>query len=317
LRIILIGGAGFIGSNFAEHLLGQGHLISVFDNFSVGKKQFLAELEGNPKFRIIEGDARNKEELIDAFQDQDLVMHFVANADISLSTKYPTIDFDLGVNTTIASLEAIREVGIKKLIFFSGSGVYGDAGEELLTETYAPLEPISLYGASKLACESFICAYAHSFGINAYVFRMGNVVGGKQTHGVGYDFLQKLETDKNKLKILGDGHQSKTYIHVSDVIDGVMTVFNKNNESFSIHNLSSLDWISVNEIADICCNLMGINHVEYNYTGGSIGWIGDVPKVRLDTSKIQNLGWSAKYNSSEAVRKSIEEMILIKPWRMI
>lgn len=315
MKIILLGGAGFIGSCFAEHLSQEGHEITIIDNFSVGKRQFLDRIEDKKSFVVVECDARDQDKLTEIFCGKDLVMHFVANADISLSTKYPTLDFDLGVNTTISMLEAMRIAKVPNLIYFSGSGVYGDAGSTLLNETYAPLEPISMYGASKLAAESFICAYSHNFDIKARVFRMGNVVGPYQTHGVGYDFIQKLQNNQNKLQILGNGLQSKTYIHVDDVIKGVLLAFeSKLDTCYDVFNLSSSDWITVNEIADICTNVLQLNDVEYEHTGGSVGWKGDVAKVRLDSSKLESLGWNIPESSADAIRRSIVQMKNNRPW---
>ena len=199
--------------------------------------------------------------------------------------------------------------GVKEIIYTSGSGIYGDVGTTPTPEDFGPLLPISFYGASKLACEGLISAFAHQYGMRAWIFRMGNVVGRRQTHGVGFDFINKLRADPTRLEILGDGSQSKSYVHVSDVVGAFLYVSQRATGTVACHNLATLDTIDVTSIAEIVIAEMGLSGVELTYTGGDRGWKGDVPQVRLPTDKIRALGWQAKHDSRQAVLRSVREML--------
>jgi UDP-glucose 4-epimerase len=203
----------------------------------------------------------------------------------------------------------MRVNNIKKLLYASGSGIYGDTGFLEINENYAPLLPISTYGASKLSCEALISSYCFMFDMNAAAFRFANVVGPNQTHGIGYDFVRKLLSDPSKLEILGDGTQSKSYIYVNDIIEALRLIELKYLNNFSYFNVATLDFISVKEIADIVVELLKLSKVEYNFTGGDRGWKGDVPIVRLNSDKIRNLGWKNLYSTEDAIIKSVSSII--------
>ena len=239
----------------------------------------------------------------------DLVYHLASNPDIARSVRQPDIDFWEGTYLTNNILEAMRANGVKKIIYPSGSGVYGDIGKKEVAEDYSPLRPISTYGASKLACESLLSAYCHMFGMTASVFRFANVVGPRQTHGVGYDFIRKLGKNPRRLEILGDGRQSKSYIYVDDVIRAMRLVERKQKNGFDCYNVATIDYLTVTEIARIVVEIMGLREVKFEYTGGQRGWKGDVPVVRLNSEKIRKLGWKNQYNSMEAMIKAVEALI--------
>lgn len=204
----------------------------------------------------------------------------------------------------------MRRSGLHRLLYASGSGVYGDTGNRSVPEDYAPLLPISTYGASKLACESLIASYCSMFGIHACAFRFGNVVGPRQTHGVGFDFLRKLSTKPRRLRILGDGNQSKPYIHVTDVVEAALCAAKNASAPFSVFNVATDDAVTVTEIAEIAVEMLGFgDRLTFDYTGGPRGWRGDVPVVRLDSTRIRSLGWFPKRNSREAMRQSLQELI--------
>jgi UDP-glucose 4-epimerase len=203
----------------------------------------------------------------------------------------------------------MRRVEVKNLIYASGSGVYGDTGLVETAETYSPMRPISTYGASKLAGEALICAYCHMFGLRARAYRFANVVGPKQTHGVGFDFIRRLKQSPSQLKILGDGTQSKSYIHVEDVLNAILHTASFAMQPFDIYNVATGDYITVTEIADLAVELMGLcGNVIYDYSGGDRGWKGDVPMVRFDLSKIYATGWRPRRNSKEALRSAMLDM---------
>ena len=239
----------------------------------------------------------------------DLVFHFASNPDIARAVTEPDIDFWEGTYLTQNVLEAMRRNGVKRLLYASGSGIYGDTGLLEVAENYAPMTPISTYGASKLGCEALLCAYCHMFGIAGRAFRFANVVGPRQTHGVAYDFIRRLREDPGRLRILGDGQQSKSYIHVDDVLNAMLLVHRLGGEGFDAFNVATGDYITVREIADLVVNRLGLKHVAYEFTGGDRGWKGDVPIVRFSTAKIRALGWTNQRTSHQAMADAVASMI--------
>ena len=316
MNIFISGGAGFIGSHFAKRSLGDAAVksIKIYDNFSSGTMGHLFDITGDPRIQIITGDIKDLSSLSAAMIESDLVVHFAANPDIAKAVTQPDIDFWEGTYLTQNILEAMRVNGVKNILYTSGSGVYGDNPNIAFRESYGPLFPISTYGASKLACEALISSYCHMFGMRARAFRFANVVGPRQTHGVGYDFIRRLMSDPSCLKILGDGSQSKAYIYVSDVISAMFLVYgemqNSGAQLFDVYNVATDDYVSVTEIANIACTVAGLNpmNVNYEYTGGDRGWKGDVPKVLFNVDKIKSVGWSASRSSLEAIKDSIQSM---------
>lgn len=306
----IVGGAGFIGSHLASHILDSEReaRVVIFDNFSSGRNWHLDGVKNNKNCSVIKGDCKDKEFLTKSMQGADIVYHFASNPDISKAVTNPEIDFWEGTYLTDRVLEAMRLNSVKMLLYASGSGVYGDAGLTEASEDYSPMVPVSTYGASKLACEALISSYCFMFGINAAAFRFGNVVGSHQTHGIGYDFIKKLLDNNKELAILGDGKQSKPYIYVDDVISAMRLIEKKYLNGFSCYNVATLNYITVNEIADIVTGVMGLEDVKYIYSGGDRGWKGDVPIVRLNSSRIRKLGWKNSYSSREAVLNSVKVM---------
>ena len=307
----LVGGAGFIGSHFVDALLQQEETqkVTVYDNFSSGRTWHYQHHNNDPRFFLIKGDVKETEKLNNAIKHHDVVMHFAANPDIARAVSQPSIDFTEGVYLTYQVLEAARLANIKRIIYMSGSGVYGDIEKESY-ENQGDLHPISTYGASKLASEAYICSYCHLFNLTACVFRMANVVGPRQTHGIGYDFIRKLMKNSTVLEILGDGSQSKSYIYIQDVINAVLLVNSKQKNTYDVYNVATDDYINVHQIADIIVDCMAIQKpVTFKFTGGDRGWKGDVPIVRLNTEKIRALGWKCTQNSVEAIRNSVLAMI--------
>jgi UDP-glucose 4-epimerase len=315
-KYLIIGGAGFIGSHVAKNLIRNkpNSKIVIYDNFSSGTAEHLREIEG--KLEIVEADIKDRERLTTAMRGIDVVYQFAANPDIAKAVKQPDIDFWEGTYLVNNILEAMRENNVKRIIYSSGSGVYGETGQELVSEDYSPMRPISTYGASKLGCEALICSYTSMFGIAATIFRFANVVGPKQTHGVGYDFIRRLIKNPKRLEILGDGNQNKSYIYIDDIVSAIDMALEKEHGYFNIYNVSSGDLISVKNIAEIACHILQLEEVEFVYTGGDRGWKGDVPTIRLDSTKIESLGWAPVYSSSEAIKKSMEamakELLLLK-----
>jgi UDP-glucose 4-epimerase len=307
----VVGGAGFIGSHFADALLSSSltRRVTVFDNFSSGHEWHLERHRTDPRLIIVRADASDIEALTATMEGHDWVIHLASNPDIALAAENPEIDFYRGTLLTHNVVEAMRRSMVGRLIYASGSGVYGDAGDVVVTEEYAPLQPVSTYGASKLAGEALIASYCSMFGLQACAFRFGNVVGPRQTHGVGYDFVRRLAAKPHRLRILGDGQQSKPYVHVSDVVDAVLCAAKKISAPFSVFNVATDDTVTVTEIAELAIEALGlVTWPAFEYSGGRCGWRGDVPVVRLDSSRIRSLGWFPKWNSREAVRRSLKEL---------
>jgi UDP-glucose 4-epimerase len=316
MKIFVAGGAGFIGSHMIKRLIFDSAVSSiiVYDNLSSGTLNHLKDVNLNSKFKFIQGDIKDKDFLLCSMNGADLIIHFAANPDIAKAVTQPDIDFWEGTFLTQNILEAMRVNNVKNILYTSGSGVYGEQPNIEFQESYGPCFPISTYGASKLACEALISSYCHMFGMRGRAFRFANVVGPKQTHGVGYDFIRRLKQDPSQLRILGDGTQSKSYIYVDDVIDAMMLVYenskNDRTSCFDVFNVATDDYITVTEIANISARIAQCpeNSVEYHYTGGDRGWKGDVPKVLFDVTKIKKLGWKANKSSFQAIEASISSM---------
>ena len=244
--------------------------------------------------------------LTTAIAGHDVVIHLASNPDIARAATEPEVDFYQGTVLTNNVVEAMRRAGVPRLLYASGSGVYGDLGEIEAKEDQGPLIPVSTYGASKLSGEVLIASYCFMFGLTARAFRFGNVVGPRQTHGVGFDFVRRLTADPTRLRILGDGNQSKSYIHVTDVVAAVLHANDHAKEDFQVFNVATGDYITVNEIADLAVEIVGLKEKPaYEHTGGNRGWKGDVPVVRLNTDRIKSLGWRCQRTSREALKASI------------
>lgn len=310
MNYMVIGGAGFIGSHVTRQLLKEEEKshVYVYDNFSSGKEDHLKEVFQNERLHIIRADIKELDKLVDSMNKIDVVYSLASNPDIAKAVIQPDIDFWEGTYLINNVLEAMRRTSVKNLIYASGSGVYGDVGATVTDEDFSPMLPSSTYGASKLACEALICSYCKMFDMNAAAFRFANVVGPNQTHGVGYDFVNRLMDNPNELRILGNGTQSKSYIYVTDIIKALRTVEKKALHGYNYYNVATLDHITVTEIADIVTDVMNLENVDYQYTGGDRGWKGDVPIVRLSSKKIRELGWENQYSTKEAIRMSVISM---------
>ena len=304
-RYFLAGGAGFIGSHFTDRLLADPstEAVTLYDNFSSGREWHYAHHAHDKRLNVVRGDLNDLPALTYAMRGHHTVIHLASNPDIARAATEPDIDFREGTALTQNVLEAMRVTTTPRLLYASGSGVYGELGEIEAQEDHGPLLPVSTYVASKLAGEALIGSYCAMFGMSANAFRFGNVVGPRQTHGVGFDFMGRLYDDPSCLRILGDGTQSKSYIHVQDVINAVLTAHQKTARPFQVYNVATGDYITVTEIAELAVEVAGLapGSVRFDYTGGDRGWKGDVPVVRLNTDRIKSLGWTCKRTSKQAL----------------
>ena len=310
---LVTGGAGFIGSHLVDALLQRGLSVRVIDNLTSGSVDNIRNHRGNPRFSFLLGDLMNPEDARRAVDGCRLVFHLAANPEVRTSSVQPERHFQQNVLTTYTLLEAMRRAGeVEVLVFTSSSTVYGEARRLPTPETYAPLKPISVYGACKLACEALITSYAHNYGFRAVIYRLANIVGPRSRHGVIYDFIQKLMRNREELEILGDGTQTKSYLYVDDCIRAMLLGLEASRESVEIFNVGSEDWVNVGEIARVVAEEMGVRHVKFRFTGGvdgGRGWRGDVKQMLLSVERLRRLGWKPKYNSLEAVRRAARELI--------
>ncbi len=308
MRYFIAGGAGFIGSHLVDSLVSMGE-VTVYDNLSSGKQEFIQHYLKRDGFRFVKADLLDRDRLAGAIKDSDIVFHMAANPEVRTGRFDTELDLKQGTITTYNVLETMRLHGIKRIVFASSSTVYGETAGQPIPEDYGPLQPISLYGASKLASEGLITAFCHLFGMQAWIFRFANVVGDRATHGVIFDFINKLKQNPEELEILGDGTQKKPYIYVRDCVDGILYGFQHSDGQANVFNLGNRDTTSVTTIGRMLIESLGLTNVRLKYTGGNRGWPGDVPQVRLDTTRMEKLGWKPKYTSDEAVRLAIKEIL--------
>jgi len=309
MKAFLTGGAGFIGSHLVDKLISRGDDVTAYDNLTSGKKQFFEHHLKNDKFTFIKADLLDLSQLKKEIKDFDVVFHIAANPFVRLGEKQTRLDLEQGAIVTYNVLEAMRVNDIKKIVFSSSSVVYAETPPLAIPETYGPTLPISFYGAGKLAAEGLISAFCGTFDFQAWIYRFANVVGIRGTHGVIVDFIDKLKKNPKELEILGDGNQQKTYLYVSEVIDGMLQGYEHSTDQINLFNLGCNSDTTVTRIAEMVVEEIGLKDVEFKYTGGKRGWPGDVPRFQLDASKINKLGWKAKYTSDEAVRKAIREIL--------
>ncbi len=315
-NVLVTGGAGFIGSHLVDRLLQMDCFVRVVDNLSSGSLDNVEVWLDSRRFDFVRGDLKDSgvaEKVVDGV---DIVFHLAANPEIRVAEVDPSIHFHENLLTTFNILEATRKSETARLIvFLSSSTVYGEPEKFPTPEDYGPLSPISVYGASKLGCESFICAYCRTFNVRGLVFRLANIVGGRSTRGVIVDFIHKLQKNPRELHILGDGKQSKSYLHVEDCIGAVFLAlrhFVNKKKVFEVYNVGSSDKVDVMHIAEIVSKEMGLQNLEFKFTGGvdgGRGWRGDVKAMLLSTDKLLSLGWKPKFNSEEAVRLGCRELL--------
>jgi UDP-glucose 4-epimerase len=308
--ILVTGGAGFIGSHLVERLLSQNR-VTVLDNFSSGRRENLLSHLRDPRFRLVDGDIMDERVVEKALEDTDMVFHLAANPDVKLGALDTRIHLDQNVLATHNLLEGMRKAGVGHIAFTSTSTIYGEAEVVPTPEDYGPLKPISLYGASKLACEALISSYCHTFDMQSWIYRFANIVGERGTHGVVVDFISKLRANPRELEILGSGEQRKSYLEVKDCVEAMVHCVERSHEETNIFNIGSQDLIDVKGIADIVTEKMNLPEVRYRFTGGhhGRGWRGDVLVMQLSIEKISGLGWRPKRTSAEAVRAATEALL--------
>lgn len=309
MKILITGGAGFIGSHLCDALIERGHTVVVVDNLILGRYENISHLTGLDTFHFVQEDILNIDKMRLLFQEYafEMVYHLAANSDIQKGGKDPEVDFHLTFMTTFNVLQCMKEFEVKKLFFASTSAIYGETTDNL-HENYGPLQPVSNYGAGKLASEAFISAFSATYGIKTWITRFPNVVGERFTHGVIYDFIHKLQSNPKELLVLGNGEQNKPYLYVKDLVEGILFVCERAYERYNVYNLGSYSRTKVKDIARMVIEEMGLD-ATIKYTGGDRGWVGDVPEFKYDLTKINQLGWEAKINSNDSVRLAIQKAL--------
>lgn len=313
-RVLVTGGAGFIGSHLCDALHAAGHDVVAFDDLSQGRRENIEHLLNNPQFAFRQCDLLDEPAFgaaLDELGPFDAVFHLAANSDIRQGIEDHQVDLQRTFLTTFAVLAAMRERQIPQLVFSSTSAVYGER-ETALAEDSGPLRPISPYGAAKLAAEAYISAFAACYGIQAWVVRFPNVVGPRSTHGVVHDFIGKLTATPDELEVLGDGRQEKPYVYVSDLVEGMLFVWQTGRARFNSYNLGADSATTVARIAEIVREEMDLRDARIVFTGGDRGWVGDVPRFRYDLAKIHALGWQARRSSDDAIRLAVRAELPVR-----
>lgn len=308
MKAFITGGAGFIASNLADALLKQGNQVVVYDNFCTGQRMFVEHNSDNENYQLIEADVLDKDLLIKSMEGCDIVFHFQANADVRGGESNTLIDVEQNILGTHNVLEGVRINKIKKIAFASSATVYGEPELIPTPENIAPVQT-SIYGASKFSAEALIQSYCEYFDVKSYIFRFVSFMGPRYTHGVIFDFMKKLYNNPSSLEILGDGAQRKSYLHVSDGVNAILTAIEKANEKTNIFNLGNREWIGVKDLAEIVIETMSLENVEFTFTGGKRGWKGDTPFVHLDIEKITSLGWSPKFSVEETIVDTVRYLL--------
>ena len=310
--VFVTGGAGFIGSHLVDELMLREFDVTILDNLSNGSMENIEKWLGNPNFLFIHQDLLDKK-ITKELRGCKVAFHLAANPEIRISTTDPRTHYQQNIQATFNLLESIRGLGdIETLVFTSSSAVYGEPADIPTREDYGPLKPISVYGASKLSCEALITAYAYTYGFKAIIYRLANIVGSRSKHGVAYDFVWKLRRNPKELEILGDGTQTKSYLHVEDCVKAMFIGLKKAESQVEIFNIGSEDQITVKALAKIVTEEMGLQNAEHRFTGGvngGRGWVGDVKNMLLETSKLKSKGWMPMHNSENSVRLAVRDIL--------
>ena len=312
MRVFVTGGAGFIGSNLVDSLLGDGHYVVAYDNYSTGQRRFLETACGSTRFTLIVGDLLDLDHLTQAMAGCEFVFHLAANADVRFGTEHPRRDVEQNTLATFNVLEAMRANEVRRIAFSSTASIYGEPDLFPTPETAPFPVQTSLYGASKLACEGLIQAYCEGFGFQGYIFRFVSIVGERYSHGHVFDFYKSLRANPRELRVLGNGRQRKSYLYVQDCVDAMLAAVDRADDKVNIFNLGADEHCDVNDSIRWIAEHLGLSP-ELSYTGGERGWIGDSPFIFLDCSRIKALGWRPTLSIREGVIRTLD-YLQANPW---
>ncbi len=315
-RALITGGAGFIGSALVERLSSDGVEVVIYDNFSRGRREFVSRALTRGGVELVEGDVLDGHRLRGALDRCDTVFNFAANADVRHGFEQPTIDLEQNTIATSVVLEAMRAAGVSRIAFSSTGSVYGEPDVFPTPETCPFPVQTSLYGASKLAGEGLIQAYAHGYGFTGIIFRFVSILGERYTHGHVFDFLRSLRADPSRLRVLGDGRQEKSYLYVGDCVSAMTLATNRELEpgAVRVYNLGTDETIVVDDSIATIAGHLGVEP-ELEYAGGTRGWLGDSPLIHLDCGRIRELGWRPTLTIPEGIRRTID-WLQENPWAL-
>jgi len=308
MRAFITGGAGFIGSHLVDVLVERGVRVTVYDNLSIGQRGFVQKHLDSGAARLVVADLLDFDILAEHLRDCDVVFHLAANPEARWGIENTRLDLEQETLVTYNVLEVMRRNGVRQIVFASSGTVYGEV-DGPVDEDHGPLFPISLYGAGKLACEALISAFVGTFELQGWIFRFGNVLGPRGTHGAVMDFIAKLKQNPRELEILGDGEQRKPYLHVHDCVDGILYGYDHASAPLNYFNLGPPDTTQVSKLAELLIAEIGLKKVQLRFAGGKRGWPGDVPRSFFEIDKMSRLGWKTRYSSDEAAHLAIREMV--------
>lgn len=314
MKVLVTGGAGFIGSNLVDRFLSRGDQVVVVDNLTTGNRRFLDAALAHPACRLLQLDLFKDSGLADAMAGCDLVVHLAANADVRFGTEHPSRDLEQNTIVTFKVLEAMRAAGVKRIAFSSTGSIYGEPAVFPTPENAPFPVQTSLYGASKLACEGLIQAYCEGYGFEGHIFRFVSILGERYSHGHVFDFVRRLRANPAELTILGDGKQRKSYLYVQDCVDAIFLALEKSREKLNLFNLGTDEYCAVSDSVGWICGRLGVEPKRL-YSGGTRGWIGDSPFIFLDCSRIRALGWKPRLSIRDGVLKTVD-YLLANPWLM-
>lgn len=307
-KVLVLGGAGFIGSHLTERLIEQGASVTVFDNLQTGRLANLQKVLKHPAFRFIQAQVRDRKKVDEAVPGHEIVFHFCDDSDIRSAAAHPDSYVEQNIMGLFYVLEAMRRNGIRTILFPSSTTVFGEMGRPPASESHGPMVPLNLYGGAKLAAEGLISGWAHTYDFHAVVFRFVGIIGGRMDHGVIHDFVRKLQKDATQLEILGDGSQRRSFVLVDECVDAMLFAMANTEKNYQLVHIGNRDAISVNETADAIIEVMGLRDVKRNYTGGKVGWKGDVTSNLISTETLTALGWKPRYSSREAVAEAARRL---------
>ena len=300
MKILVTGGAGFIGSHLTEFLVSEGHTVTVLDNLSTGKHKHLDSVID--KITFVEGDICDNDVIEKIVPGQEMVFHFCCYSDIQQAFMTPEIYVNQNILGCFNLLQSMRKHGVKKIAFPSSTTVLGNVKVAPTPENYGPLLPINMYGAGKLACEAVISGYVNAYdGMQAWIFRFVNMIGGRMDHGAIFDFVRKMKNDPTKLQILGNGTSQRSFMLVDDCVSAIWHSVNNCHDTVNLIHIGNQDQINVTRAAELTVEAMGLKNVKLEYTGNAVGWKGDVPTNYIATETLDRLGWKAERGSSGAV----------------
>ena len=309
MKVLVTGGAGFIGSHVVDELVRRGSHVVIYDNLSTGFARHLEGALASSRATLVQADILDLDRLTKEMQGADRVFHLAANADVRGGRDRTGVDVQQNILGTHAVLEAMRITGVNRIVFTSSAAVYGEPGIFPTAEDYGPMLQTSIYGASKLAAEAMIQAYCEYFEMQSHIFRFVSWIGERYSHGVVYDFVNKLRADPGELEILGDGRQRKSYLHVEDGIRGIFAAVDRMTDAKNVINLGHEEYMNVCDLARLVCEEMGLAEVKYRFTGGTRGWLGDSPFVHLDISRVKKTGFSPEIGIEEGVRRTVRYLL--------